>query len=154
MCFASKRPSLALSQKCAFLVALCQKKQFPIFWERFINSIWLTLINFTLKFRGEGNIPILIIILSIRTTNFSQTGLWNDIHSPKYQLGFSAVGINIIFKTLNKMVLLILSKKEKREGVISFVFISISVWKNQIPNYKKRKINNPVIWKLGWLAII
>lgn len=139
MCYASKRPSLALSQKCAFLVALCQKKQFPIFWERFMNSIWPTLINFILKFRGEGNIPILMIILSIRTTSFSQTGLQNDIHSPKYQLGLSAAGLNVIFKTPNKMVPLILSKKEKGEGIISFVFISISVWKNQILNCNKEE---------------
>lgn len=71
-----------------------------------------------------------MIILSIKTTSFSQTGIQNDSHSPKYQLGFSATGINVIFKTPNKMVPLILSKKEKEEVVISFVFISISVWKN------------------------
>lgn len=91
-----------------------------------------------MKFRGEGNIPILMIIVSIRATSFSQTGLQNDIHSPRYHLGLSVAGINVIFKTTNKIVPLILSKKEKSGGV-SFVFISISVWKNQIPNHNEEE---------------
>lgn len=62
-----------------------------------------------MKFRGEG-------IPSIRTTSFSQIGLQSDIHSPKYQLGLSAAGINVIFKTPSKIVPLILSKKQKGEG--------------------------------------
>lgn len=73
-----------------------------------------------MKFRVEGNIPILMIILSIRTTSFSQISLQNDIHSPKYQLELSAVGINAIFKTPNKIVPLILSKKVGGNNFLGF----------------------------------
>ena len=84
MCRANKKAKPGtLSEMCFPDGILSKEAKVFQFSKRFINNIWPILINLTLKIRGGGNIPILMITLSTRKTSYLQSDIRNDIYSAK-----------------------------------------------------------------------